>query len=151
MADFAIREDRKKIKKLKAENRKLKIALMMKDKEKTVEVTDDQRVLAVETILQEANSNVDKAFPDAEDEPTRDLLHSFWDHWNENKNYFKNGGQKSSGIRFPELVMQFSILVLAKSSHSLYNMLSQLPSLSYVSSNNFHCVALYFFLNLHSP
>ena len=70
MADFAIREDRIKIKKLKAGNRKLKIALMMKDKEKTVEVTDDKRVLAVETILQGANSNVDQAFPDAEDKPT---------------------------------------------------------------------------------
>lgn len=46
----------------------------------------------------------------------------FGDHWNKNEKYFKNGGERAvSGIRFPPLIMQYIMLVLAKTSHPVYN------------------------------
>jgi hypothetical protein len=101
-------------------------------------VKDPQTAAAVCRAIDQAVEDVivREEHQGAEHEDERDFLQVHSRHIHKNQNHYKNGGKKSSGVRFDPLVLQCAFGILAKTSNKVYEEISRvmlLPSLSCVS------------------
>lgn len=135
-ADYEIRHARAQIKKLEKEKMKLTLQGRMKSHGEVVK--EPQKAAAISRAIDQAveDITVRDEYQGAEHEDERDFLQVYSRHVHKNQKYYKNGGKKSSGIRFDPLVLQYAFGILAKTSNKVYEEIAKvmlLPSLSYVS------------------
>lgn len=134
VADFEIRRLRGVNEQLRRENIRLKAAAMLDSN--SVVIHDLTKADMMDKVLKTAVEKVGEAYPGDSNEDARDLLQIYYEHVHKQQPYYSNGGKKNQGFRCHPMLFQFAVMVLAKTSHSVYKELAKvmcLPSLSYVS------------------
>jgi len=154
LAEFEIRRLRKRNHALRKALRKalLRAHATAMFQEKTIKIKDAEIAKLIDTALSTACANVDAdLYRTDENEDACDLLKIYYEHVHKNQKCYTNGVKKNGGFRCHPLLFQFAVMVLAKTSHSVYEELANvmcLPSLSCVS---FHCRCRRNFVSLYRP
>ena len=150
LADFETRRVRKRNHVLCKNLLRARATAMFK--EKTIKIKDAKIAKLMDKALSTACAYVDAGPYRTDDNGDAcDLLKIYYEHVHKNQKYYTNGVKKNGGFRCHPLLFQFAVMVLAKTSHSVYEQLANvmcLPSLSCVS---FHCHCRRNFVLLYHP